>query len=363
MTDQNLSGADRVLVALKHLADHPHGLRLGELAAELDSPKSTTHRILATLRRSGLVEQDSDGRYHVSVAFARLAAQPSAEDIIRHLDAASSEKRRVDPGQMTYITAMQPVTSASHVDAPNPLPRQTLLDMLADRLEDEILSGDLDVGARLPSESALAAHWGVSRPVVREALSRMRARGIVETVNGRGTFVRRPQAAVLSEAFIRHVRMNDASAEVVSRLYEARSALEQTTARLAATRASAAELEQIGQRLAEMRAGRRDRAAWTRADLAFHLDIAAAAHNPFLVTLLEPIAESIMTGITEGLRVPDATQAGLNAHAAIHAALASRSPERAAAAMRDHLEDSQRRFIRALSRSSRRDGTQPQGVA
>src|SRR6266446_6075438 len=75
MTDREeaLTGADRVLAALKVLAERPKGIRLGELGNELKAPKATTHRVLATLRRSGLAEQDAEGRYHLAPEFTRLA--------------------------------------------------------------------------------------------------------------------------------------------------------------------------------------------------------------------------------------------------------------------------------------------------
>jgi DNA-binding IclR family transcriptional regulator len=67
------SGADRVLVALKLLAEEKHPVRLEDFARELGAPKSTTHRVLSTLRRSGLVDQDEHGRYALSLEFLRLA--------------------------------------------------------------------------------------------------------------------------------------------------------------------------------------------------------------------------------------------------------------------------------------------------
>ena len=67
------TGADRVLVALKLLAGLRHPTRLDDFARELGAPKSTTHRVLATLRRSGLVEQDEAGGYSLSPEFLRLA--------------------------------------------------------------------------------------------------------------------------------------------------------------------------------------------------------------------------------------------------------------------------------------------------
>lgn len=67
------TGSGRVLDALKLLADHPRAVRLDEFARELGAPKSTTHRVLLTLRRAGFAEQDEEGRYLLSMEFLRLA--------------------------------------------------------------------------------------------------------------------------------------------------------------------------------------------------------------------------------------------------------------------------------------------------
>jgi DNA-binding IclR family transcriptional regulator len=66
-------GADRVLSVFKALAGYPRGATLEELAARLESPKSSVHRALATLRRAGLAEQDRDGRYRFGMEALRLA--------------------------------------------------------------------------------------------------------------------------------------------------------------------------------------------------------------------------------------------------------------------------------------------------
>lgn len=67
------TGADRVLDALKLLAEHAQAVRLEEFARELGAPKSSTHRVLLTLRRAGFAEQDNEGRYLLSMEFLRLA--------------------------------------------------------------------------------------------------------------------------------------------------------------------------------------------------------------------------------------------------------------------------------------------------
>jgi IclR family transcriptional regulator, acetate operon repressor len=71
--DTTGSGADRVLEAMKLLAEHPRPVRLEEFARELGAPKSTTHRVLLTLRRAGFAEQDEEGRYRLSLDFLRMA--------------------------------------------------------------------------------------------------------------------------------------------------------------------------------------------------------------------------------------------------------------------------------------------------
>jgi IclR family acetate operon transcriptional repressor len=71
--ENRLVGVDRVLAALRELADHPTGVALEELAQRLGQPKSSVHRALAALRRFGLAQQDADRRYRLSLDFVGLA--------------------------------------------------------------------------------------------------------------------------------------------------------------------------------------------------------------------------------------------------------------------------------------------------
>src|SRR5262245_57159430 len=111
-----------------------------------------------------------------------------------------------------------------------PLERANLYETLAEGIEELILSGKLESGARLPSEETLAKEYGVSRPVVSEAAAELRNRGLVNTVSGRGTFVEHPTSAYLSDAFLRHLRRAAVESDSVRNLYEARIAIEGMTA-------------------------------------------------------------------------------------------------------------------------------------
>jgi len=223
-----------------------------------------------------------------------------------------------------------------------------LFEALADQIEERILSGQLEPGAKLPSESSVAHQYAVSRPVVREALARLRARGLIETINGSGTYVRQPDPAFLADVLARHLRFAAVPSEWVGRLYEARETIEVSTTRLAAARGSEADFLHVAEQLEAMRASRDDQWRWTAADLGFHLMIASASHNLFLSTLLTPLVKVIERGIRESHRSSEAVNAGLRAHEEILESLRARDEDAAGEAMRRHLHDSKQRFASAF---------------
>lgn len=233
-----------------------------------------------------------------------------------------------------------------------PLQRLSLFEALAAQIEEWILSGTLEAGAKLPSEGSLSRQFGVSRPVVREALAQLRERGLIETLSGSGTFVKRPDADHLTEAVLRHLRVAAGQTESIAKVYEARLAIESTTARLAAERARDPDLSEIEARLAAMRAAARDVQQWTAADLGFHVAVAEASHNPFLATLLAPLVKVIEHGIVESFKSRAAVRAGLSAHERIFERIRERDTLGAEAAMREHLTDSERRLSATRTRKS-----------
>ena len=82
-----------------------------------------------------------------------------------------------------------------------PIKKATLVEKLVAEVRSWITSGRLVVGQSLPTEAEMAAQFGVSRPLLREALAELRAEGFVETISGRGTFVRHPSETDLADAF------------------------------------------------------------------------------------------------------------------------------------------------------------------
>jgi GntR family transcriptional regulator, transcriptional repressor for pyruvate dehydrogenase complex len=237
-----------------------------------------------------------------------------------------------------------------------PLARLSLLEALADQIEEWVLSGELEAGSKLPSEDSLGRQFGVSRPVVREALAQLRERDLVETVTGSGTFVKHPDVNRLSDAVVRHLRVAAGETESISKVYEARLAIESTAARLAAERRTDNDLEQIGSLLEAMRTAGDDIERWTASDLGFHVAVARASHNPFLSTLLAPLVKVIEHAIAESFRSKKAVRAGLGAHERILERIQARDAAGAEQAMCEHLADSQRRLTAARIRGTRRSG-------
>jgi len=227
--------------------------------------------------------------------------------------------------------------------------RVSLIDTLVGELESQIISGAYSTGSRLPGEEDLAAQFGVSRPVVREGLSRLRERGYLETVNGRGTFIRRPDAEHLSASLLRQLRVGADEGYTVESLYEARTAIETTTAGLAATRAGERHLQRLGQLLVDMETHRGDASGYTAADLGFHIEVARAAANPFLAALLQPLATLIIEGMLESSQTsPRAVDDGIRLHRVILGCIDAGDAHGAADAMRRHMADSRRAFPDAV---------------
>lgn len=223
------------------------------------------------------------------------------------------------------------------------LDRRRLSQVIADDLEDAIISGAFEFGARLPSEQSLANQFEVSRNVIREAFKILQERGLIDIQGGSGAYVCHPSSDTLIDAFGRYVRLINADSSI-GHLYEARRTLEVTIARLAADRATEQDLEALSVLLNDMREHAGSIEKWTKADLEFHLTLAQFTHNPFFTVLLEPLVDLLRNVISQGYLVPGAADTGLEAHIKMYECLKNRDPDGASQAMKTHLDDSEERI-------------------
>jgi DNA-binding FadR family transcriptional regulator len=211
-------------------------------------------------------------------------------------------------------------------------------------LKDKILSGDLAPGTKLPSEAELVEEYAVSRTVAREAVTRLQAEGLVETFQGRGSFVLavpEPSSFTLETSAIR-------SQHDVLAMVDFRIGVESEAAALAAGRivpASAAAITEAHESF--MVAGHEGA---VEADFAFHRAIAAASGNRFYLDLLDSLGPMMIMlprtrlGSTYSMSDAAHVERVQREHDNIAAAVLAGDVETARAAMRVHLGNTRRRL-------------------
>lgn len=224
-----------------------------------------------------------------------------------------------------------------------PAPKRRLADILYGQLLEQIMQGSLVLGQKLPSENALSKAFGASRPVVREALMRLQADGLVEARRGSGTYLARTPPPEVS----RFVEPSDFARYL--RTFEVRMALETVAADFAARRRSEEDLQAIKRAMdAFAKAVEADQPA-QKLDSAFHRAVAAATGNELFVRQLEDLTSEIegLMNIALGLtRLGSAERraAVLQEHRQIVEAIEMGDADLAAVYMRFHLSQARRRL-------------------
>ena len=219
---------------------------------------------------------------------------------------------------------------------------------LADRVYRELLAliiqGDLQEGDRLSTEQTLAEQFKTSRPTVREALSRLRADGIITSRQGAGTFVtRRPDPDL--PRFMPLESLSD-----IRRCIEFRIVIEAGAASLAANMADETDLAQIQQELVRLQTAVASDILGVQEDFDFHMAIARASKNHFFVSVIASIQQQVLFGMNLlrnfSLSTNPERRLRVQAeHVAVVQAIQRRDSAAAEAAMRLHLENTRSRMF------------------
>lgn len=212
-----------------------------------------------------------------------------------------------------------------------PLERSRLYEDVGQRLAEFVSESGMAPGDQFPAERDLAHQLRVSRTSVRQSFVVLQALGFVDVRHGEGVFLRRTRGFgdSLTKLLERRRRLPD--------VLEAREALEVKLAELAAAHRSEDDLDAMKAALTHMEAEISSGGVGTEGDAAFHHAIALASRNQILLHLIEAMAEVIQESRIESLSEPGRPARSLEAHRHILAAIASRSTELAAEAMRLHL--------------------------
>ena len=218
------------------------------------------------------------------------------------------------------------------------LRRETLAEQVAGELIALIERDELAPGTLLPSETKLAQQFGVSRPMVREALKVLAAKDVIAIANGKGAVVRPMTSEPLRDFFERALRNHHATA---IELLEVRKGIEVQSATLAAQRRTVEELSELAGILPALREAVHDPVTFVTIDTQFHLLVAAASHNKLLHHLIESIRDPMQESMREvsRRRVTEEQHAfALTAHARIIDAIEEAAPEAAGSAMAAHFD-------------------------
>lgn len=212
--------------------------------------------------------------------------------------------------------------------------RVNLYEEVAGRLEEEILFRSFKKHEKLPSEQELAEMFSVSRNVIREALKILKERGLVESRNGIGSYITKPNGNNLSAIISRMIVVDNINYKDI---YEMRRILEMAACEKAALSATAMQLQEMEEILEKLKDSSLSIKERRETDFAFHVAIACAAGNPLLASMVEAMRNVFIWMIEKGILVQGGIEDAIVRHAKILAALKEHDPELAKASMYNHL--------------------------
>ena len=211
---------------------------------------------------------------------------------------------------------------------------------VADALITMIQNEELSPGDRLESVEQLAQNFDVSRSAVREALSGMRAMGLIEMRQGEGTFVSKFNASNFTLPVTVGMLLGK---EDIKELYEVRKILEAGAARSAALYHQEEDLRPIENAIEDMKKANQHGEIGEEADMRFHTAIVNATHNQILIHLMRSVSEVMINVLRETREVLIYSEKKavslMNEHQLIYEAIKERQPEQAQQYMLDHLRN------------------------
>ena len=238
------------------------------------------------------------------------------------------------------------------------LGRTPLVETVAGRLRELIVHGGFQAGDRLPSEVELVKQFQVSRPVLREAVNRLAAIGLLSVRHGSGTFV--ADREWLSSC----VKLVGSSMAIEPRellqFLEFRRVVEGYAARMAAAVASPSQVAVLEQLLEEaLSIAPQGSSQAMQADFRFHCMLVEIGGNKLMRNVMELLQEFIMVSMMRAQPVVRVDPASAEVHRAIAKAIRDHSPEAAERAIHAHMDLLARRLAAATDSNQPPQGQRP----
>jgi DNA-binding FadR family transcriptional regulator len=212
---------------------------------------------------------------------------------------------------------------------------QSRTDLVADKITNSIINGELSEGELLPPESRLCEIFGVSRSILREAIRALVSKGLVEVKQGHGTFVRLPKIEVAEEALRNYLMTNRFS---LVQLMEIRTPIEVEAAGLAAERREEKHISTMEKSLEILNTDSNSVEVYADADETFHKTIIDASNNPLFGIMIRSIMGNLHIGRQLSIR-HFGIAVVIKEHQAILEAIKNKETIAAATKMKEHMEE------------------------
>jgi len=208
-----------------------------------------------------------------------------------------------------------------------------------------IEAGKYPPGSKLPTEMELAAQFGVSRIPIREALSVLRAAGVINSRQGGGSFVEERNGS----SIFSNIQIENDDAELIRHLFEMRKILEPEAAYLAALRRTPEQLERMREALQWLEAELADDSKiGMEADMEFHRSMFLATHNPVMIQAMENLSSlyerALQITLQSNLGLKQKRKAVYQEHLNILSAIEMEEPELAKIQCAIHLKNAEKKL-------------------
>lgn len=212
---------------------------------------------------------------------------------------------------------------------------------VAETLHEMIRTGQLKPGDRIDSVQQLAENFQVGRSAIREALSALKAMGLVEMRQGEGTFIKSFDAKQITFPLSTAILLKK---EDIANLIEVRKVIETGISAAAAKKRTDMDIYAMEQVLEEMKNAQGNGELGEKADFKFHVTLSAAAHNPILSSLMDQVSGLMFEIQKETRRLwlfskQTTSEKLYEQHVAIYKAIAEKDEEKARNSMLSHLEN------------------------
>ena len=232
-------------------------------------------------------------------------------------------------------------------DSSDIVPRINLVDMVKDRIQDWIIKGEIKPGEKLPSEKEMMLHFKVAKSVIREAISRLNALNMVETFQGKGSFVSHD-----SQKIVMTLETETAEVELSNYLLELRGIFEPQIGELAAQRRSEADMKKLWKLVEKLEAAIQHNEMGYEEDDLLHFTLAQSTHNPLLEKVAINIARMSEPYKRLSLARPFRPSETLKEWQAIIQAVEQQDTQAAWQSMYRHIQNSMENFHNSESKSN-----------